>query len=261
MAGRRCARALGTGAAASLLTLAAACSPVLGPANSDSGWRAYDSVHFTLYVRPSSFAEANSARIGAALDAEYEHTLAVLDLRYSGRISGFLADGTDDALPGRRSGVAYTANEAFKAVCVAPLDDNLLAILAHESNHAIAGAALGPAGTSFVGEGLASAVRSERPPNYGPRALYSWTRTNRSQLPPLTDLTDDSKWARGSDGVAYTVAASFLAYLIEAYGAQPLKALYYADSGNFSARFQQIYGRPLQQAEQEWKDFCDRAGA
>ena len=56
--------------------------------------------------------------------------------------------------------------------------------------------------------------------------------------------------------MAYNASASFLAYLIDTYGAPPLKRIHGATSEAFERRFQEAYGRPLGQAEAEWKAFC-----
>lgn len=61
-------------------------------------------------------------------------------------------------LPSPRSGVAFPETNAVHAVCVAPHDDNLRALLTHEANHVIMQNGLGRAGTGLMNEGLATAV-------------------------------------------------------------------------------------------------------
>ena len=39
-------------------------------------------------------------------------------------------------------------------------------------------------------------------------------------------------------------------------GPDRLKQLELVRSSDFAARFQQIYGKPLDQADREWRDFC-----
>ena len=72
----------------------------------------------------------------------------------------------------------------------------------------------------------------------------------------LAQLVDDDAWEGYPQEVAYNTSASFLAYLIEAYGAEPLKRIHGATSKAFEQRFQEAYGRSLGQAEAEWKAFC-----
>jgi hypothetical protein len=57
--------------------------------------------------------------------------------------------------------------------------------------------------------------------------------------------------------VSYSFSASFLAWLLETEGPAKLRQLYYAPSAGFTARFAQIYGRPLTEAQAAWLTFCD----
>jgi len=244
-------------ALAAFLVLGTGCEQFLGPTGPDSNWRTYDSAHFALFVRPGSFAEQNAARIAELLEDQYVVTLTSLDLRYAGRVSGFLYNSSADAnLMSDHAGVGYPDIETFRAVCVPPLDGNLSMLVSHEANHVIQQAALGRPGTSFVGEGLASAVLSEHHYALGKTYLYAWTSSHASQIPPLASLVDDGKWNDFPLDVAYNASASFLAYLLETSGIQRLRQLYYASSADFARTFQEIYGRPLDEAERAWKDFC-----
>ena len=116
--------------------------------------------------------------------------------------------------------------------------------------------ALGRAGTRMMNEGLASAVLSERYSS-GRSHYYAWTKTHRSEIPAMTRLANDDEWEGFNEQVAYSAGASFLAYLLETRGPAPLRALYYAKSGDFSPRFSAIYGRSLTDVEAEWLAFCE----
>ena len=244
-------------AIALLPLLAGGCQSVLGPTEIEGEWQAYTSAHFSLHVRPGTFAEQSIPTITEWLEDQYAVSNARLALTYSGRVTGLLYPAAEDA--GRtfdRSGTGYPETESFKAVCTAPLDGGLLHLLAHEANHVILWVGLGRAGTSLMREGLPSAVVSERFHPVGPSFLYDWTTRNATRLPPLIDLADDDKWEGYPQDVAYNTSASFLAYLIETYGPDPLKRLHGATSPEFVRRFEQAYGRPLDRAEAEWKAFC-----
>ena len=116
--------------------------------------------------------------------------------------------------------------------------------------------ALGRPGTYFLGEGLPSAVISERFDPMGMTSLYDWTASHLSQIPALSLLIDDDKWNAYDQQVVYNASASFLAYLIELRGPQLLKQLQPVSSSNFTRQFQEIYGRSLDDAEREWRAFC-----
>jgi hypothetical protein len=138
--------------------LAGSCQSVLGPTDIEGDWTAPASEHFTLHVRPESFAEQSIATITAWLEDQYAVTNARLELAYAGRVTGLLYPSAAEA--GRtfdRSGTGYPETESFKAVCTAPLDDSLFHLLAHEANHVILWVGLGRGGTTLMRDGLPSA--------------------------------------------------------------------------------------------------------
>jgi hypothetical protein len=248
------------GAVAGLaLTAGTGCNPILGPSQPDANWRVVESARFSIHVRPGSFAEQNAGAIGAALDGQYAATIAAIGAPFGARVSAFLYDsGRDADFDNDHSGVAYPETLAFRAVCVSPLDANLISLLSHEANHVIIAGALGRAGTSMMSEGLASAVLSEERHPIGRSHYYVWTRTHRAEIPPMSRLVDDNEWDRVPQPVSYAASASFLAYLLETAGPERLRAVYHADSRAFAVRFSEVYGKPLNDAEREWLDFCER---
>jgi hypothetical protein len=243
------------------LTLAAAlagagCHAILGPSEFDSNWRTIDSPHFVFNVRPGSFADQNIARLTEVLEDQYGFALSALDIRYAGRISLFLYESAADADERfERSGTAFPDTEAARAIVSPPLETTF-GLVSHESNHVIQYNGIGPPATSFMNEGLASAVMSERYHAGGRSFLYPWTARNDARIPPLSDLVDDGKWEDIDSQVSYNASASFLSYTLETYGPDRLKQLQPVRSSEFAARFQAIYGRSLDQAEREWRAFC-----
>lgn len=240
---------------------AAGCNSVLGPTPTDNNWRTKDQGHFTFYVRPGSFAEASLTPLSDVLEDQFSTTVARLDLRYQGHITMFLhnsgadAGFGDDAGGGDHSGVAYPETETVKTVCVPPLGGNLFSLLSHETNHVIIRNGLGRPGTTFMNEGLASAVLSEKFHALGPTFYYRWTVEHRSQLPRLRALVDDEQWRGYPSQTTYSASASFLAFVIQVYGVTPLKAIYYASSAEFEGAFQAAFGKSLDEVEAQWLAF------
>ena len=232
----------------------AGCETVYGPTSPSAEWATFDSASYTLYARPGSFCAAESARLAEVLEHQYAHAAALLNIPIGGRISMFLYNAGSEVkppLPGTRSGVAFPDTNAVHAVCTPPNDIDLRALLMHEANHVIMQNGLGRAGTSFMNEGLASALVSDAYGDAGPALLRRWAANNRARLIPLATLADDSKWdSNSNDG--YRTSASFLAYLLDRYGPAPLKQLYYARSQDFARRVQEIYGKSLEVLEAEW---------
>lgn len=242
--------------AAALSFMSQGCHAILGPSSIDANWRVFDTPHFSFNVRPGSFAEQNVVRLGEVLEDQYEYALRTLDVRYAGRISLFLYQSAADAgMTSERSGKAYPDTEAVRAVVSPPLETTF-GLVAHESNHVIEHNTLGPPATSFINEGLASAIISETFYPSGKSFLYPWTARNDARIPALSNLVDDDTWGDYESQLAYNASASFLAYILDRGGPQRLKQLQPVDSAAFAGRFQQIYGLSLDQAEREWRAFC-----
>ena len=235
--------------------MGSACETVYGPTSPSADWTMVESSRFSLSTRPGSFCESQSAALTELLEEQYTHTVATLQLEGGARISMFLYNSGAEltpSLPSPRSGVAFPETNAVHAVCVAPFDNDLRALLTHEANHVIVQNGLGRAGTSFMNEGLASALVSERFGEIGPTFLHRWARNNPGRVMSVTDLIDDTKWnSNSSDG--YQSSASFLAFLIERYGAARLKRVYHARSSQLPARMHETYSVPLESLETEWR--------
>jgi hypothetical protein len=232
------------------------CHNILGPSEIDSNWKVFDSPHFAIHVRPGSYAEQNIGALVDVLEDQYAFALAALDIRYAGRISIFLyASAADADDQSDRSGTAYPDTEVARAIVSPPLETTF-GLIAHESNHVIQQNGVGPPATSFMNEGLASAIMSERYHPGGKSFLYPWTARNDARIPPMTELVDDGKWDDTDSQVAYNASASFLAYTLDLGGPDRLKQLQTVRSSDFAARFQQLFGKPLDQADREWRAFC-----
>jgi hypothetical protein len=230
---------------------------VLGPTPVGTDWRVIDTAHFSFNVRPDGVVSQSVGRLTEVLDDQYEVTVRTLDLRYAGRISLFLYEsGGDGGFETNRAGTAYPDTEAVRAAAGPPVDGSLFVLLSHEMNHVIQQNSLGRPGTSFLNEGLPSAVLSERYHSFGKTFLYAWTARNDAQIPSLATLVDDDLWDTHNFQVKYNASASFLAYLLETNGAERLKQLYQVSSKDFEARFQATYGRSLADAERDWRAFC-----
>jgi hypothetical protein len=236
----------------------AGCHTVLGPRPLDDNWRELDGPRVSFFVRPGSVAEQNVARLSAVAEDQYSSTVRSLGLSYTGHIRAYAYASAGDAhMESDFSGKAYPDTEAFGFVCVGPITSNTFSLMAHEENHVLIIAGLGRASTFFVTEGLASALLSETFHANGRRFLFPWTRLYRAALPRLARLMDDSEWGRVDSNIAYNTSASFLAWLLDTYGAEPLRAVYPAPSDAIVGRIESVYGRSLDALEADWLRFCD----
>lgn len=247
------ARVIGAVLLAFLLTTNSACSSLTGPSPIDDRWQVHETAHFLLHVRPDSFASQHVEMFGTVLEDQYAVSLTRLESRLERRIFGFFYEPGDGGLAGgqSREGVAYPLTDAFKISTAPPLDDNVYALMCHEANHVIAEQVLGRPGTTFVNEGLASALLSERYHQLGSTFMHAWTAAARN-LPPLSRLVDDAEWMQIDHATKYNASASFVAYLLDTHGAGPFKRLWGATSDQFAGRFQEAYGVTLDEAQTRW---------
>jgi hypothetical protein len=232
---------------------AGGCEAVYSPTSPSADWVSYDSARFTLYARPGGFCESQMASLGGVLENQYTHATTRLGIAVGGRISMFLYNNgseIDPPLGGSRSGVAFPETNAAHVTCTPPNDAGLWSLLSHEANHVIMQNGIGRAGTSFMNEGLASALVSDQDAPIGPTFLRMWAGGNRARLRRVVDLVDDSKWNSSSEN--YNSSAAFLVFLLDRYGAQSLKQIYHATSSDMAARVQAVYGKSIEALEAEW---------
>jgi len=257
MRGKR-RRHLARAALAVLLATAGGCHTVLGPPPLEENWRMHPGPRVTFFVRPDSFAEQNVARLSEVIEDQYSSTVRALGLSYAGHVSAYVYNsGAETDLGGDHAGRAYPETESFRFVAVPPANGNLFSLMSHEANHVFVINGLGRAGTYGMTEGLASALVSETFHTSGRHFLFMWTRTQRAQVLPLARVYDNDKWKDLTPQAAYNTSASFLAWLLDTYGADRLRQVYGAPSDQFAARVNAVYGRALESLEADWLRFCD----
>lgn len=242
--------------AAAIVTSALAaggCEAVYSPTSPSADWVSHDSARFTLYARPGGFCASQMTSLAGVLENQYTHATALLGIAVGGRISMFLYNNGSEINPplgGPRAGVAFPETNAAHVTCTPPNDGGLWSLLSHEANHVIMQNGLGRAGTSFMNEGLASALVMEQGGLMGPSFHRMWARDNRARLRRIADVADDSRWNTSND--EYNTSAAFLGYLLDRYGAGPLKQIYHATSADMAARMQAAYGKSMDALEAEW---------
>ena len=68
---------------------------------------------------------------------------------------------------------------------------------------------------------------------------------------------NNDAWKDLTAQAAYNTSASFLAWLLDMYGADRLRQIYGAPSREFADRINAVYGRALESLEADWLRFCD----
>ena len=132
-------------------------------------------------------------------------------------------------------------------------------VLAHELAHAVA--------SEFGSDWLRISARYELLPNMGfieglamaftppmydsSLHVYAATMRRQGRAPDLRAILGAEGFYRYAAGRAYNVAGSFIRYLLDNYGAEPLKQAYP------QARFEEAFGKPLDDLVEEWESFLD----
>ena len=98
-------------------------------------------------------------------------------------------------------------------------------------------------------EGLAVALDLPR----GEWTAHEWSRAMRDLglMPSAASLLGPGGFLSAPQARAYTVAGSFLGFLLERHGAGPVRRIY------GGASFEEAFGRPLEALEREWSAFLD----
>lgn len=132
-------------------------------------------------------------------------------------------------------------------------------VMPHELAHVVAGAfgsrlleasaRYGVVLNMGLVEGVAEAVTPER----GAYDLHTWARALRAigRAPDMRAILGATGFWSQAPARAYTVAGSFVRYLLTQYGPEPLKRAYP------SADFEGAYGKPLSELVSEWERFID----
>ena len=132
-------------------------------------------------------------------------------------------------------------------------------VLPHELAHAVAarfGSSLLGASARygiFVNMGLVEGVAEAVTPERGAYDLHTWARALRAlgRAPDMRAILGATGFWSQAPNRAYTVAGSFVRYLLATYGPDPLKVAYPA------ADFAGAYGKSLSDLVSEWEIFID----
>lgn len=243
--------------AASLVLALTGCQTVVGYAWQTSIKRelpgSITTEHFDVRYHPGSRSAIHARRIGAEAELELAKICARLEVKNDVRYTLFLFDDAEEV--GKVAHNSAVGGFSFsRFVCVTVSDD---AARFHELIHAVASAKIGQGKGAFVMEGLAGALFE---PNQE-MDTHAGAKSYRQQgkLPPLAEgLTANATegwiaWLnRHSDINVYTMAGSWMQFLLEAHGAEKTKRYY---RGEDPAA---VFGAPLAQLEKDWLSALDR---
>jgi hypothetical protein len=218
----------------------------------------YRTEHFDLYYDPASMTASGVQAV--ALDHEYQyHRLAdLLDVEVDERIVSYLYPDVDTKA--RLTGARYTsvAPTWLRTPQTHVIAAQYEGVFPHELAHVFSREFGLPVLRASVAVGLVEglAVALEPPsglPSPHEQMLAALMLASEEGMPDAAAdvaarLSPLGFWT-GRGAVSYTTMGSFVGYLLQAYGPEPLKNAY--AGGNF----QEVYGKPVTALAREWQSY------
>ena len=208
------------------------------------------------------------ASAGDAVDAVWQETyhawaVATLGVSSTRRITynKYTSRAHMQSVTGVGNTNAYADRAGFALHTLWPIDN-------HEVVHLFTSGWGDP--VALVNEGMAVAFQIDPSRDLTPRwsgtPLHELARLFRQQgrLVALTRLVETSGWRAEDPNVAYPESGSFMRWLIDQHGLESVRALYARAAGpnepaaGVRAAMVAVYGRPLEELEQEWLAFLPR---
>ncbi len=234
------------------------CSRIFAPDgfDSDKNWQVAESEYFFFYFRENSFAGEHIDSIKVIEESAYQHIVRALSINYQGVISIYIYDSPQDAGWDRMKAMAFPRAETVEGV-YSPTGKSIgvKGAARHEIAHVITWNALGEPGTQFLSEGIAVTMDGEWHSGADTIIyLHQWAKKfmQEGKLPSLIILANN--WQDVPGTISYPVSGSFVKFLLEKYGAEKLKQLFFkATPDDFSRIFEIIYGVKMTDVEEIWK--------
>lgn len=218
--------------------------------------------HFDIYYRPGRLSESDLRAVADQHEFRYHRLARALGVEVDGRIQSFLYP--DAEVKAELTGARYTnvAPVWLSTPQVHVLVEEFERVFPHELVHVFSrefGLPILNASLSVgLVEGLAVALEAAdgrpTPHEQVSAALLSTAPAKGGGAPDArgelarsvsTRMSPAGFWG-GRGAISYTTMGSFVRYLIDAYGAEPLKAVY--PLGNFS----EVYGKSAERLAEEW---------
>lgn len=236
----------------------------------DNNWLKKETAHFYIYYRPDSETEKDIEIISSYLDRKFIEILEILQVEYENKINFIIYDSPEDLkkhVYEKTWGFALSEYEAVALYYPSKAEhDPRLGGFAHEVVHIIVYWTVGIRGSDFLSEGIADAIEKYSLRWEGPPKLWVHYRSSmlmkNGKLLSIKQLNDNKLFQdiRDSRELYYTYylydqCASLMRYLIDQYGIEKFKIFYAkADENNYRKIFRWIYGKEIEDFEEEWHE-------
>lgn len=217
-----------------------------------NNWRTKQSDHYRFHYFPDSLAEKEIALIVQRKERDWEKICSFLNLENDRIIHYYLYPSNrlkEEKMGDDGNGNAFLDKFEVHAV----YNKEIKCIGPHEDVHLLIQGVGLP--ITFLREGLAEYFEDSwcgYPHNFWVKKFLA-----KGTLPPIKDLLDDEVWDLTDDMISYSVAGSFVKFLIERYGQNKFRLLYREMvSANSAAKnlsiFSLIIGDNIQLCQKEW---------
>ncbi|MEM6785722.1 MAG: hypothetical protein AAF624_18525 [Bacteroidota bacterium] len=220
-------------------------------------WRALTGDTITIYTQPGSYADQHAAALFERTEQDYDYVLDALQEAPQVHVRVFYVGSREEMarLTGQERGVIGIADPASPTVALVVNAERPEPVDRHELVHAITVHHWGQIGSptsveawrqeTWLREGLATAI--------GNTCQGASVRATAAAMVAageglaLDTLVHD--FYSHDDLDTYLLSGSAVAYLIDAYGLDRLRALWTGGSAMFEA----VYGRPIAEVNPDWR--------
>ena len=217
-------------------------------------WISKSSANFNYYFEPGTPAERDFDKIASRMEKSRAGVEKLLGGSFGEKTESFLVDSRArmKQLVGEEgNGFAFGSNNPdtskLEFVTAMVYSDTIKAIGGHETCHALAHVLWGKPHGLWMDEGLA--VYADDQWNGSPLHVVAKMLLNKGELLPIADLLDDHWPKKYSDLVTYPELGSFVKFLYEKYGLDPMKNLWQHGAKDAES----IFGKNISALDSEWR--------
>jgi hypothetical protein len=217
-------------------------------------WRTCESPHYRCNVVPGSTADREITRIIEERERGVSYILSLFDLSHSAAkpiVYYFYESRVHKALLTGDQMPAHALTKKGEVHSVYGVEFKITGL--HEDVHVMLRQLGRP--PKLLEEGAAMYADCLQGP-----ASFDADEAVRAVPGAVASLISDKAFVESDTYQSYAVAASFVRFLVEAFGVEPFKALYASPAPSIEPEFNRIYGMDLKDLEAVWLERLRKAG-
>ena len=213
-------------------------------------WRVRESLHFKLFFRPSSVAQAEMDKIITFQESAYVRIRDMIGW-VDRPVNIYLYESLEDKQEqlgiwgnGHSVPVSFSTHSVYA--------EDIKAIGGHETTHVIAHHTLAASFVPLLSEGLAVYLSGPED-SFKPEHSKVLSFLDNGNFIPLAQLADNMSFWQIDSAITYPLAGSFVKFLIEEYGITKFTQLYReTQPDNVPEKLEEIYNLSIPELEALW---------